>query len=406
LDGWIWRQFLRRGIFSPDSCVGCNIRRSGQIFNVFLTSNPCNTTLGLKNPFPQDCWDGRLWTANGVARGENLEIGHGDSGGPLMFDVDLAIPPVVAGVTSSWLPPELAGPDGNLPIHTKWATTGDNADFIWGALSLPFTLSLAAQMTGTAIFTTGTLNVNDRAHVFVNQSATGGARVVSDGAIYIGVETFVGDVFTRTGVQLRDRSTAANVVSHGGVSVGNGVHVGSITQGKFQIYESFTLPVTFTTPSTQLNINAGSVVSLSPGAYGNVTVYSGGTLNLAGGVYAFSNPDCEPNCTIALTGTGPTWIFNMTTGSIILRGVVGANATNLFMGIPRSAVVDVGNTFNGTIVAPNADVDVDMVNGAVMSGSVFAKTFTLHEGEFFRFAPFSGRWIPVCTGSGGFTSCN
>ncbi len=402
--GW-GNNFEEEPFSAPDRCIGCDIRRSGQLLHPFLVSNPCTTFpfTPLKNPFPQDCWPAQMWTSASIADGENLEIGHGDSGGPLMFNVDTAATPVVAGVASNFYDEHL-GPPEPFPHHCKWATTGANNDFLWGAIGLPFTKSLAQLQSSAAVFTLKNLTINDRAHI------TGGGMLVADGNVMTGADTVVSDIRSRAGVTLRDRATAANVFARGTVTVSNGVKTSSIQQGVFQKFEDFSLPTTdslgfkFPSPVPSVNIGPDANASRAPSQWGDFTVYARSTLTLSDGLYVFHNLQLESGSTLVVTGQ-KTWIYIASGGNLILRGKVVASAANLFWGIPSATFITVGDSFNGTLVAPNATVNVQMVTGATYSGAVFSQYFTLFEGEFLQFVPFSGRWVPTCGGT-GFNPCN
>jgi hypothetical protein len=389
----------------PDSCVGCGIRRSGRVNNLVIANNPCSTFPGtsLKDPFPQDCWNGWLWNAASILDGENVEIAPGDSGGPLMFSVDSAQPAVVAGVASSFAS-DFFGPPLPFKHHTKWATTGDNDHFLFGAVGLPFTVNLAQAQAGAAVFTLQDLNINDRGHVV-------GGQLLADRFVILGTDSVVGDVHSRDQIILRDRASAGNVTARRTVTVPSNAHAASVTQGRYQKFEDFSLGtvqnlfgVAYPSPIAQANVgpNAGRV--LPPGIWGDFIVFNNSTLTPSDGLYIFHNLDLESGSTLTVTGS-KTWVYIATGGNIIMRGVINANASNLFFGIPSAATVTIGNVFNGTLVAPNAPVNVQMVKDAVFTGAVFSRTFTLFEGEFLRFAPFSGRWVPTCGGI-GFNPCS
>jgi hypothetical protein len=403
--------------FVPDTCIGCNLRRSGPMTPnnptvpasllklALITDAQCETIpfTSIKDPCPQNCWNGRQWGTASVVNGELLETAGGDSGGPLIFAADSAAP-LVAGVASSWYPDPFLIPTQN-PFavgHTKWATTGDNADFIWGALGLPFSITLAEQQARTAVFTRQDLNIDDRARVVANPPSPIVGRLVANGLVWISTDAVVGDIHSRATIQIRDRATAANVISSKEVQRGNATNVASVSQGVFRRFEDFTLPVSFSPPNTNLNIN--SSMTLAPGMYGNVTVSGTAELTLTDGLYVFRSFIGNSGSRMRATGTR-TWIFVMSTSWLIWRNSVLAPAGGLFVGAPNAPGITVGNNFAGTLVAPDAMVDVDMVNQAVFTGSVFARSFRLHQGQFLRFAPFSGRWIPTCTTGGGFQTC-
>ncbi len=392
---------------SPDQCVGCSVRRSGQLNALSLQHVDCNSVADVKiNVDFFDCWNGVMFTAPSFGNeGETVEPSFGDSGGPIMFNVDntsASPPPVVLGAIMSNFD------SANTPDYAHWATTGQDASFLWSALGLPFTLTLAQQQQGTAVYTKGFIDVHDRGHV-VSSNGTAGALMVSNGGSEVLIEggALVGDIKANTEVLLRDRATTGAINTSSTVLFGNSDVTGTVHQGVFQKFEDFSIalpfPVTFANPVPQLLVNPNTTRNLQPSVWGDVVVYGGATLNLSDGLYIFHSIDLESNSKLVVQGTR-TWVFVATGSNPIIRGAVVAPAGGLLMALPSATWFKVGDNFTGTIVAPNSEVDVDMVANAVYTGSVFAQGFQLFEGEFLKFVPFSGNWIPHCGGT-GFTSC-
>jgi hypothetical protein len=281
------------------------------------------------------------------------------------------------------------------PRHTKWATTGDNAEFLWSAIGLPFTRSLPQERAGAVIVTrqsaaTGhpSLSINDRAHVV-------GGLIVAQSFVIIGVDAVVGDIRARGQVILRDRATTGAIVTSNVVHPSAGVVTGTQQQGAFQKFEDFNLtnaPAAVVSSST--NVANGQVLSLAAGDHGIVTVFAGGTLSLGAGTHTFKNLQLESNSTMRATA-GVTRVFIASGGTVIMRGAVVGNAANILIGMPSAGGITIGNAVNGTIVAPNADVVGDMVDGATLRGAYFVKSFELHQGRFLFFVPFAGgAWVP------------
>ncbi len=228
--------------------------------------------------------------------------------------------------------------------------------------------------------------------------------LLADRFVLIGNDSVVGDINSLNTVLFRDRSTAHNVTTAKNVQLGSSDHITQVIPGAYQRYDQFTLSVPYTAPNSSLVI--GSSQSLAPGAYGNVILQGNATLTLGDGLYVFQTFLTNTGSFVKTTGTR-TWIYVMSGGSVVtLRSTFSGPASGLFIGAPNAGFVNVGNTFFGTIVAPNADTEIDMVNGATFTGSVFSHDFRLHQGQFFFHSSFSGNWIPTCTSGGGFQSCN
>lgn len=407
--GW-GNNFSSAAFSAPDRCVGCGIRRSGPINDPFLIAATCHTFpfTSVKTPFPQDCWEGWLWTAASVASGkESVEITHGDSGGPLLFNVSGPSTGIIGGVASSFFFDGL-GPPTPFPHQSHWATTGDNADFLWSAIGLPFTFPVAQLQSNVAIFALDKIYINDRAHI-LQGSSSNGAAIVANGEINIGVEAVVGDVSSASQVFLRDRAAVGNVNTRGTISIGSSVTAASTSQGVFQKFDnvSSSMPpgVTFPSPIPQTFVTQPNQ-SFAPGIYGDVTVYAGASIHLTDGMYVFHKLDLESHSVLTKTGAGNTWVFVATEYNVTLRGQVLAPPGQLFIAAPNvnNGYINVNDDFSATIVAPGADVEIDMMPFATFTGSAFGHQVRIHQGDFFRFVPFAGGWNPTCTN--GFQSCN
>jgi hypothetical protein len=375
--------------FTTSACVGCDIRRSGQLNTVRPERDPCNI------PLESDCWNGVMWSAKAIEDGASVEISLGDGGGPLFFNVDspfLTVAGVAATVTE----------DGD--STSRWAPGGENDDWLWSALEFPFTFTLAQARAARAVYARGTLRINDRARVVTNAAGTIGANVLAEGDVRIGVEAVVNNVNSRGAVELADRSRTGIVSARGNIfRAGTAITTGTIP-GEFQKFEDFSLTSPAAAANMNLSVQNGQTVNLAAGVHGNVTVFGGGTLNLASGLHIFSRIQLESNSIMNVNTLSPTWLFLTTNGGLVFRGRVEGNASNLFVGAPSATSVTLGNGWNGTLVAPNAAVTADMVTGAVLRGQFFTRTFELHQGRFLFFVPFSRGWTPTCTS--GFTQCS
>jgi len=247
------------------------------------------------------------------------------------------------------------------------------------------------------------LNIHDRGHVLMGSS---GARVVAATVqATIGNDAVVGPIQAHAPVFLRDRANTGDITTSSTVTLGNSDVTGTIHQGAFEKFEDFSIglpfPVTFLSPVPQLIVGPNTSRTLSPGLWGDLSVYAGATLTLSDGLYVFHSVQFESSSNVVINGSG-TWIFVATGSTVIIRGAINAAPGHLLFAAPTAQEINIGNTFNGTIVAPHAAVEIDMINGAVYSGAVFAQSMELFEGQFLQFSPFSGNWVPKCSGVNGF----
>jgi hypothetical protein len=171
--------------------------------------------------------------------------------------------------------------------------------------------------------------------------------------------------------------------------------------GTNQTFNARTSPVT--NPCGGGNVTNGKTCSLTPndagGVYSDLTVNSGGTLNLAPGTYFFYNANISFGGTV--TGTGVTLVLLGTTSSLTINsGTVNISApdTNTFSSAlngvliddqannanPNKVAVNINgggtSTLGGALYFPNADVSWGGTaqNISTSCTDVIAKTLTIN----------------------------
>lgn len=374
---------------SPDDkCLGCDVRRSGELNTVRPERDSCG--IG-----EVDCWPGVLWSAPSFKGGANIMTSLGDSGGPLFFNVDTK-GAVVSGVSSSWY-------DGD-DSASRWATLGANADFLWDAIGWAPTLTMDQQRAQTAIYVKRMLLINDRAHV-EGDGHTGARVVAAAGPVRIGVEAFVGEVRSRGPINLEDRSRSGNVYSSNVVAATPAAIATSKLSAEFQKFEDFNIASPFAGQSGRQFLGPDQNATLPPGIHASLTVNARSNLTLQKGLHIFDDLTLESGSTLTF-GPEPTWVFLTTSNNIALRGRVVGTASRLLVAAPNSSWVILGDSWSGTLVAPKANIIADMVTNATLTGSFFSDSFELHQGRYLFHAPFAGNWIPTCTLANGFDGCS
>lgn len=92
-----------------------------------------------------------------------------------------------------------------------------------------------------------------------------------------------------------------------------------------------------------------------------------------------------------------TWVYIDGAGPAILRGNVIANPGRMFIGAPVVGGVNIGASFSGTLVAPNAQIAIENSTLQVQRGSVFGRRVELHQGLIWQHTAFPLNWTPQCT---------
>jgi hypothetical protein len=273
--------------------------------------------------------------------------------------------------------------------------------------------------------------INDRAQVIeVKDDVTSGADGITGTGLRgyldsglsarIGVEARVGTVWGRWNLDLADRSTVNAAISSQYVKRGNGVSVGTITQGEYVRFPDFSLsaPPKSCDPSMTLlcpsyTVERGQSLDLPPGEYLRVAVRGGGTLNVGSGFYQFAELTLEAGSVLQRTETNndaKTWIFvyndfDMRSNGMYFQGKILAAPETMLVGVTRGRWVFISDQFDATLIAPESEVNIDSASQhASLVGAVFANGLTLHQGGVIGFVRFTSPWVPTCTS--GHTGCH
>ena len=146
-------------------------------------------------------------------------------------------------------------------------------------------------------------------------------------------------------------------------------------------------------------------LELAPGEYGTITVNSRATLVLHGGEYRIKQFNVEPNAKIEVYFSAEPLRLRIREGLNFKRDaaftLVGGDASDMLWMVHGTAGVHIGGNaeydpivkpgagFQGTLIAPNAAVDVAS-DGAVI-GAIYADALTIHQSyRFLTVVPFDG----------------
>ena len=148
--------------------------------------------------------------------------------------------------------------------------------------------------------------------------------------------------------------------------------------------------------------NQGNVVlalgsrSLAPGAYGDLNTFLATTLSLRSGTYFFTSFNTSAASTVQLDESGGPVVIYVTGNTSAFGNWApsgGTNPDDLLLVALGSGEVHIGSPLAGTVVAPNAEVDLQLTS-APHVGQVFAKQVDLWAGQALLLGSFD--WSYFC----------
>jgi hypothetical protein len=206
-------------------------------------------------------------------------------------------------------------------------------------------------------------------------------NLLSNGPIFLGTNTRVN----------------GSVVAGGTITQQTGVVItGTVTHQAVGTDSSRNVTVTFPTSAAPIVLQSGQSRTLAPGSYGNVTVNGGATLSLSAGTYLFTSLDTEPSSTLRLNESAGT-VFIYVQNTLLFKGIESQTGGdgNVFVGVFGSQAVSLQAPFRGTLVAPNAEVDLTSQTAG------FAGTFIGATVEVFPRTTVTGIGAVIPPQSGG-----
>jgi hypothetical protein len=226
-------------------------------------------------------------------------------------------------------------------------------------------------------------------------------RSIVNGSVYVGAggsatvgndSSINGNLISASPVQLRDRTTITLIDTNAGLTPGNSDTIGTVLTVAPVLPPFPTVAQSFT--GTQVvTVPVGGSRTLAPGQYGAVTVFSGGRLTLSTGTYAFTSLDLEPQATLVTPSSSAETARVFVRDSVIYRGrtatAAGALAP-LFLGYAGAGPITIEAVYTGTIIAPNATLTLQSLNGAgVYTGEFFARQLNLSPADTTNSSPFT-----------------
>ncbi|HVY29587.1 MAG TPA: lectin-like protein [Polyangiaceae bacterium] len=283
-------------------------------------------------------------------------------GAPYLFDhIDLAdtgtpMPVPAPGLTLTY-------PKG-APLSSVFMSASD-------ALQIDdrVTLAQSGQLPEVAGLGSGGVELGAGTQAFANIKSGGSAYLRASSHVY-GSLRAVGDVtFQQTDVKVDGGST------------------------KFTVVDKATTTLDVDFPSTTLGPKAagpdGPVLPIDPGAYSTLDVRSRGKVQLRAGTYYFDTLNTEPDAEIQLAGA-PIYLyvkssFTFKGGFKRLSGEDG----QILVGYLGTTTAYVEAAFVGTLVAPNATLELRRPGSGQHKGTFFGKKIEAFSDSAIAFLPFN-----------------
>lgn len=265
---------------------------------------------------------------------------------------------------------------------------------------------VASNANGAPTMITETLTVLPPPSIFgahgvtIDDGSSVGGSLFSGagGLLTLQNDVSAGSVFSLSPVVLKDRVIAASIDTNAGVTPGHSDTIGAFLVSPPTLPPFPALNPVFT-GGRSVTVNptpqSGSVVSLAPGQYGVVTVYSRGRLILSGGAYDFTSLDLEPQAQLVTTSAVAETTQLFVRDSVTYRGSTVASsgqAAPLFLGYTGTApaTMTIEAPFAGTVVAPRAQLNLQSLNGTgIYTGEFFANSVVLSPHTTVNSNPFT-----------------
>jgi len=257
--------------------------------------------------------------------------------------------------------------------------------------------SLAIQ--DVALGATSTLTLADRAKVLETTARPARISSIGTNETNIGVDARTGGIWAGGNVVLRGLNASGTFNVVGDVTAGGTVTLqnNAKVQGKIlehQTIASTQIPFTVNLPQTAgagQSVPPDGKLTLGPGNYGDVQVFSRATLTLHPGTYFFQSFRLEPDSHVILENSSQP-IFLYVRGDFQYRGTFQEQATaamtgNVFVGILGTTFVSLEAPFVGTIVGPNATLNLATVTGG-HKGAFFGKAIQVAPDVVVTHKPF------------------
>ncbi len=231
-----------------------------------------------------------------------------------------------------------------------------------------------------ALGATERLWVGDQARIEEPGGAFSEVENMGSAATEIGASAKVGSVTSVASVFLRSNATVeGDVTTEGTITKQNDVTVSGVETAAADLPPASSM----NWPGPPTDASQGPVMlepdtsrTLTPGAYGQVSVKTGATLTLEGGVYRFGSLDALELGSVLVANTDAEPVTLYVEGSVTVRGAIvdtamdGSGALIVMLGTGWATLE---SPFHGTLVAPYGTISLGTAGGRRISAASSAR---------------------------------
>jgi hypothetical protein len=277
----------------------------------------------------------------------------------------------------------IAVPPGSGTV--QWVATNQNG--VTTTVSQAITV-----LAPTTLFGSQGVGVDDTATV------NGTVYVGGGGETLLEPDVTVKQVFSLSPVSVQDRVTAALVDSNAPITFSDRStdHITTVTSATPVLPAMPGVSMTFTGTTPEIvhpTPQSPFTLSLAPGQYGAVTVYSRGQLILSAGSYAFTSLDLEPQGSIVTPSATTEAVQLFVENTVIYSGSTVNSAGSLaplYLAYFGTSPLSIGTAFTGTIVSAKAPLVLESLNGqGSFTGEFFAQNITVSPSDTVNSNPFT-----------------
>jgi len=262
------------------------------------------------------------------------------------------------------------------------------------AITFNLALQTPAGMSPTAVTIGATRSVSIGGATKITRSGTALSTVTNMGSngVQAQPDAVLGDVWSTSNVDLRDRVHVLGTVHAPSVTQGNSVRIDKGIDRTTPLTPATITSWKVTYPAAtvvNVTLQPGQSISEQPARYGAVSIASSATLTLSTGSYFLDSLDLEPGGQIKLNqDNGPVIIYAR--NSLIFRGkVVSATSgvsPDVLLGYLGTSGIFIESSFTGTIVAPSAALTLRAVTGG-HTGAFFGQSVSVDPNTTVTFRP-------------------
>ena len=221
--------------------------------------------------------------------------------------------------------------------------------------------------------------VEDRATVRLPSGAGAGVFNGGPGQTRVGFDAHAGGILSVGPVQINDRAVVSGgVISGGALDISPIASIAGARASSAQVAlpPLPTLPAFPAPVGANITVNSGQRRNLAAGSFPTVTVTSGGTLVLGAGDFFFTNLTINAAATVRATPTTRVFVRTFFTAQSPFLAASGTAVQPIFLGYAGTSL-SFTTVFNGTLVAPNAQVFMGTGAGLTFTGAFYAQSIDL-----------------------------